>query len=222
MPRISLYPRPELRLDALLSEVVGTFALVFAATVRSWSTICRAARWLPTSASLPRPAGGGGDDLRGRRHLRRPLQPGGNHRLLERRPSGHTAGGALPDQRLGRNRALLASLALWLLLPDDSRAMMGVPRAGDAVWRGGGNGGDPDLLRDARDARDAQAWQTSRRAQLRPVGGCDGNRQPSSGLAVGTVVALEIWFAGPTSGSSMNPSARSPWRCSRAQRRCGT
>ena len=31
------------------------------------------------------------------------------------------------------------------------------------------------------------------------------NRQPSSGLAVGAVVALAIWFAGPTSGASMNP-----------------
>ena len=32
------------------------------------------------------------------------------------------------------------------------------------------------------------------------------NRQPSSGLAVGGVVALAIWFAGPTSGASMNPA----------------
>ena len=32
------------------------------------------------------------------------------------------------------------------------------------------------------------------------------NRQPSSGLAVGAVVALAIWFAGPTSGASMNPA----------------
>lgn len=31
------------------------------------------------------------------------------------------------------------------------------------------------------------------------------DRQPSSGLAVGAVVALAIWFAGPTSGASMNP-----------------
>ena len=36
-------------------------------------------------------------------------------------------------------------------------------------------------------------------------GAANINRQPSSGLAVGAVVALAIWFAGPTSGASMNP-----------------
>ena len=47
------------------------------------------------------------------------------------------------------------------------------------------------------------------------------DRQPSSGLAVGAVVALAIWFAGPTSGASMNPARSLALACSRSSR-CST
>lgn len=48
--------------------------------------------------------------------------------------------------------------------------------------------------------------QSLTRRRLRRPAAAAVNRQPSSGLTVGAVVALAIWFAGPTSGASMNPA----------------
>lgn len=187
--------RTEYRLDALLAEVVGTFALVFAATGSIMVN--------DLSAGVVT-------------HIGVAAAPGlvvaamiyavGDISAAHFNPAvtvGFWSVGRLPtrlvvpyllSQAVG---AVLASLTLWLLLPDD-RGLMGahvpaLPAGASVVMEAiltfflmfvilGVSG----FLNAAPGA-----------AQI--------NRQPSSGLAVGAVITLAIWFAGPTSGASMNP-----------------
>ena len=183
------------RYDALLAEVVGTFALVFAAT----------------GSIMVNDLSGGVVT-----HIGVAAAPGlvvaamiyavGDISAAHFNPAvtiGFWSVGRLPtrlvvpyllSQAAG---AVLASLALWLLLPDD-RGLMGahVPAipAGPAVVM-------EMILTFFLMFVILGVSGFLNAAQ----GAANINRQPSSGLAVGAVVALAIWFAGPTSGASMNP-----------------
>ena len=94
--------------------------------------------------------------------------------------------------------AVLASLALWLLLPDD-RGLMGahVP----ALPAGASIVMEVILTFFLMFVILGVAGYLNAAPSAAAI-----NRQPSSGLAVGAVVGLAIWFAGPTSGASMNPA----------------
>ena len=204
MPRISLHPRPELRLDALLSEVVGTFALVFAAT-GSIMVNDLSGGTLVTHVGVAAAPG---------LVVAAMIYAVGDISAAHFNPAvtiGFWSVGRLPTRLVVPYliselvRALLASLALWLLLPDD-RGLMGahVPAMpfGAAVVM--------EVILTFF-VMLVMLVMLGVAGYLNSAPSAAGiNRQPSSGLAVGAVVALEIWFAGPTSGISMNPSARSP------------
>ena len=187
--------RTEYRLDALLAEVVGTFALVFAATGSIMVN--------DLSAGVVT-------------HIGVAAAPGlvvaamiyavGDISAAHFNPAvtvGFWSVGRLPtrlvvpyllSQAVG---AVLASLTLWLLLPDD-RGLMGAHV--------------PALPAGASVVMEAiltfflmfVILGVSGFLNAAP-GAARINRQPSSGLAVGAVITLAIWFAGPTSGASMNP-----------------
>ena len=94
--------------------------------------------------------------------------------------------------------AVLASFALWLLLPEH-RGLMGahVPAIPAA----------PSVVMEVILTFFLMFVILGVIGFLNAAPGAERiNRQPSSGLAVGAVVALAIWFAGPTSGASMNPA----------------
>lgn len=183
------------RLDALIAEAVGTFALVFAAT---------------GSIMV--------DDLSGGvvTHIGIAAAPGlvvaamiyavGDISAAHFNPAvtiGFWSVGRLPARLVApyllsqTAGAVLASLALWLLLPAD-RGLMGAHV--------------PALPAGAAVAMEVILTFFLMFVILGVSGFLNAapgvaaiNRQPSSGLAVGAVVALAIWFAGPTSGASMNP-----------------
>ena len=187
--------RTEYRLDALLAEVVGTFALVFAATGSIMVN--------DLSAGVVT-------------HIGVAAAPGlvvtamiyavGDISAAHFNPAvtvGFWSVGRLPtrllvpyllSQAVG---AVLASLTLWLLLPDD-RGLMGAHV--------------PALPAGASVVMEViltfflmfVILGVSGFLNAAP-GAARINRQPSSGLAVGAVITLAIWFAGPTSGASMNP-----------------
>ena len=183
------------RLDALIAEAVGTFALVFAAT----------------GSIMVNDLSGGVVT-----HIGIAAAPGlvvaamiyavGDISAAHFNPAvtiGFWSVGRLPARLVApyllsqTAGAVSASLALWLLLPAD-RGLMGahVP---------------------ALPAGAAVAMEVILTFFLMFVilgvsgflnaapGAAAINRQPSSGLAVGAVVALAIWFAGPASGALMNP-----------------
>ena len=184
------------RPDALLAEVVGTFALVFAAT---------------GSIMVNDMAGGVVT------HIGVAAAPGlvvaamiyavGDISAAHFNPAvtiGFWSVGRLParlvapyigSQIVG---AVLASLALWLLLPEH-RGLMGahVPAIPAA----------PSVAMEVILTFFLMFVILGVSGFLNAAPGAERiNRQPSSGLAVGAVVALAIWFAGPTSGASMNPA----------------
>lgn len=184
------------RLDALIAEAVGTFALVFAAT----------------GSIMVNDLSGGVVT-----HVGIAAAPGlvvaamiyavGDISAAHFNPAvtiGFWSVGRLPARLVAPyllsqiTGALLASLALWLLLPDD-RGSMGahvpaLPAAASVVM---------EII--LTFFLMFVILGVSGYLNAAP-GAAAVNRQPSSGLAVGAVVALAIWFAGPTSGASMNPA----------------
>ena len=184
----------DFRPDALLAEVVGTFALVFAATgsimvndmsggVVTHIGVAAAPRLV---VAAPGPV------------VAAMIYAVGDISAAHFNPAvtiGFWSVGRLPTRlvlpSIGSQvvGAVLASFALWLLLPEH-RGLMGahVPAIPAA----------PSV---------AMKVILGVIGFLNAAPGADRiNRQPSSGLAVGAVVALAIWFAGPTSGASMNPA----------------
>lgn len=183
------------RLDALIAEAVGTFALVFAAT----------------GSIMVNDLSGGVVT-----HIGIAAAPGlvvaamiyavGDISAAHFNPAvtiGFWSVGRLPARLVApyllsqTAGAVLASLALWLLLPAD-RGLMGahVP----AVPAGAAVAMEVILTFFLMFV----ILGVSGFLNAAPVAAAI-NRQPSSGLAVGAVVALAIWLAGPTSGASMNP-----------------
>ncbi len=184
------------RLDALIVEAVGTFALVFAAT----------------GSIMVNDLSGGVVT-----HVGIAAAPGlvvaamiyavGDISAAHFNPAvtiGFWSVGRLPARLVAPyllsqiTGALLASLALWLLLPDD-RGSMGahvpaLPAAASVVM---------EII--LTFFLMFVILGVSGYLNAAPAAAAV-NRQPSSGLAVGAVVALAIWFAGPTSGASMNPA----------------
>ena len=184
------------RPDALLAEVVGTFALVFAATGSimvndlSGGVVTHigvaAAPGLVVAAMIY--AVGDISDA----HFNPAVTIGfwSVGRLPARLVVPYIA-----SQVVG---AVLASFALWLLLPEH-RGLMGahVPAIPAA----------PSVAMEVILTFFLMFVILGVIGFLNAAPGADRiNRQPSSGLAVGAVVALAIWFAGPTSGASMNPA----------------
>ena len=186
----------EKRLDALIAEAVGTFALVFAAT----------------GSIMVNDLSGGVVT-----HVGIAAAPGlvvaamiyavGDISAAHFNPAvtiGFWSVGRLPARLVAPyllsqiTGALLASLALWLLLPAD-RGSMGahvpaLPAAASVVM---------EII--LTFFLMFVILGVSGYLNAAPAAAAV-NRQPSSGLAVGAVVALAIWFAGPTSGASMNPA----------------
>ena len=183
------------RLDALIAEAVGTFALVFAAT----------------GSIMVNDLSGGVVT-----HIGIAAAPGlvvaamiyavGDISAAHFNPAvtiGFWSVGRLPARLVApyllsqTAGAVLASLALWLLLPAD-RGLMGahVP----AVPAGAAVAMEVILTFFLMFV----ILGVSGFLNAAP-GAAAILRQPSSGLAVGAVVALAIWLAGPTSGASMNP-----------------
>lgn len=186
----------EKRLDALIAEAVGTFALVFAAT----------------GSIMVNDLSGGVVT-----HVGIAAAPGlvvaamiyavGDISAAHFNPAvtiGFWSVGRLPARLVAPyllsqiTGALLASLALWLLLPAD-RGSMGahvpaLPAAASVVM---------EII--LTFLLTFVILGVSGYLNAAPAAAAV-NRQPSSGLAVGAVVALAIWFAGPTSGASMNPA----------------
>lgn len=183
------------RLDALIAEAVGTFALVFAAT----------------GSIMVNDLSGGVVT-----HIGIAAAPGlvvaamiyavGDISAAHFNPAvtiGFWSVGRLPARLVApyllsqTAGAVSASLALWLLLPAD-RGLMGAHV--------------PALPAGAAVAMEVILTFFLMFVILGVSGFLNAapgtaaiNRQPSSGLAVGAVVALAIWFAGPASGASMNP-----------------
>ena len=199
--------RPELRLDALLSEVVGTFALVFAATGSIMINDLSGGTLVTHIGVAAAPA----------LVVAAMIYAVGDTSNAHFNPAvtiGFWSVGRLPtrlvvpyliSEPVG---AVLASLALWLLLPED-RGLMGahVPalKAGASVVM------EVILTLFLMFVILGVAGYLNAAPSAAAI-----NRQPSSGLAVGAVVGLAIWFAGPTSNWPQPDRRRRPatpaWR----------
>ena len=184
------------RLDALIAEAVGTFALVFAAT--GSIMVNDLSGGVVTHAGIAAAPG---------LVVAAMIYAVGDISAAHFNPAvtiGFWSVGRLPARLVAPyllsqiSGAVLASLALWLLLPSD-RGLMGahVPAqpAGASVVM--------EII--LTFLLMFVILGVSGYLNAAP-GAAAVNRQPSAGLAVGAVVALAIWFAGPTSGASMNPA----------------
>lgn len=184
------------RLDALIAEAVGTFALVFAAT--GSIMVNDLSGGVVTHAGVAAAPG---------LVVAAMIYAVGDISGAHFNPAvtiGFWSVGRLPARLVAPyllsqiSGAVLASLALWLLLPSD-RGLMGahVPAlpAGASV------------VMEIILTFFLMFVILGVSGYLNAASGAAAvNRQPSAGLAVGAVVALAIWFAGPTSGASMNPA----------------
>lgn len=184
------------RLDALIAEAVGTFALVFAAT--GSIMVNDLSGGVVTHAGIAAAPG---------LVVAAMIYAVGDISAAHFNPAvtiGFWSVGRLPARLVAPyllsqiSGAVLASLALWLLLPAD-RGLMGahVPAlpAGASVVM--------EII--LTFFLMFVILGVSGYLNAAP-GAAAVNRKPSAGLAVGAVVALAIWFAGPTSGASMNPA----------------
>lgn len=186
----------EKRLDALIAEAVGTFALVFAAT--GSIMVNDLSGGVVTHAGIAAAPG---------LVVAAMIYAVGDISAAHFNPAvtiGFWSVGRLPARLVAPyllsqiTGAVLASLALWLLLPAD-RGLMGahvpaLPAAASVVM---------EII--LTFLLTFVILGVSGYLNAAPSAAAF-NRQPSSGLAVGAVVALAIWFAGPTSGASMNPA----------------
>lgn len=184
------------RLDALIAEAVGTFALVFVAT--GSIMVNDLSGGVVTHAGIAAAPG---------LVVAAMIYAVGDISAAHFNPAvtiGFWSVGRLPARLVAPyllsqiSGAVLASLALWLLLPAD-RGLMGahvpaLPAGASVVME--------IILTFFLMFVILGVSGYLNAAPGRPP----STGKPSAGLAVGAVVALAIWFAGPTSGASMNPA----------------